>query len=321
MERVDDAVRERGPPLEDWHMIMLRASWRRVPRPRSTTTSAARSICRPLSTASVAEQLRSAEKQLGALPDAADASAKYDEQQFSAATGLQTRVVDIFGAIPDPALQLVTARQLAVLHGLLGNYVEEAKQRRAVVEAAAALPSPAAASSATVAAQYELSVSALRAGDLETASWAASAAREAVVEREGDGAATAVCEGWAATVTAAAGGTVVAIERLNAAIQTAPASLTAELQLLLGNVHRCSGCNASAATAFESTVEAAGIRVEDPDVLLSGLCGVVARVKLGEANMLHVESEAKKMIRGTRNANSEDVATKEQLDEVLNCEF
>lgn len=275
-------------------------------------------ICRPLSTASASEQLRSAEEQLGALPDAADASKKYSEQQYSAATGLQKRVVDIFGAVPDPVLQLVTARQLAVLHGLLGDYVGEAKQRRAVVEAAAALSSPASVPSATVAAQYELSVSALRSGDLETATDAASAACEAVAE--GDDVAAAVCEGWAATVTAASGDTGAAIERLNAAIQTAPASLVAELQLLLGNVHRYSGCNASAAVAFEGTVEAAGVSAEDPNVLLSGLCGVVARVKLGEVDMLHVESEAKKMIRGTRNANSEDVATKEQLDEVLNRE-
>ena len=56
-------------------------------------------------------------------------------------------------------------------------------------------------------------------------------------------------------------------------------------------------------------------------MLLSRLCGVVARVKLGEAGMLHVESEAKKMIRGTRNANSDDVATKEQLDEALDREY
>ena len=294
---------------------MLRAAWRPVPR-------CAAGHLRLLSgaAAEAAELLRAFEAQLVVLPDAADASAKYARQQFRAAIGVQKRVVDIFGVVPDPALQLVAARQLAVLHGLLGDYVREGKQRRAVVKAAAALPPSAIASGATVAAQYELSVSALRAGDIATATDAAAAACNAVPI--GANAATAICEGWLATVTAATGDTSAAIDGLHAAIKKAPDFLTAELQLQLGNVHRYNGGrNEAAKAAFEASVEAAGAVRGDFDVLHSGLCGVVARVKLGEADMLHVESEAKKMIRGTRNAISADVATKEQLDAVLDREY
>lgn len=297
---------------------MLRAAWRPVPR----SCFCAPGHLRLLSSAAAeaAELLRASEAQLGVLPDAADASAKYAKQQFRAAIGVQKRVADIFGAVPDPALQLVAARQLAVLHGLLGDYAREGKQRRAVVKAAEALPSSAIASSATAAAQYELSVSALRAGDLETATDAAAAACNAVPI--GADAATAVCEGWAATVTAATGDAGAAIDRLDAVIQQAPDFLVAELQLHRGNVHRYNGGrNESAAAAFQASVEAAGADPGVLDMLHSGLCGVVARVKLGEADMLHVESEAKKMIRGTRNAISADVVTKEQLDAVLDRKY
>jgi hypothetical protein len=131
-----------------------------------------------------------------------------------------------------------------------------------------------------------------------------------------------VCEGWAATVTAATGDAGAAIDRLDAVIQQAPDFLVAELQLHRGNVHRYNGGrNESAAAAFQASVEAAGADPGVLDMLHSGLCGVVARVKLGEADMLHVESEAKKMIRGTRNAISADVVTKEQLDAVLDREY
>jgi hypothetical protein len=264
----------------------------------------------------VAALLRSGEEQLGALPDAAEASAQCTEQRFRAAVGHQQRVVDIFSAVPDPTLQLVTARQLAVLHGLLGDYASEAKQRHAVVVAAAALPSPAAVAAATAAAQYELSVSSLRAGDLATATTAAAAAADAAC---GD-TAEAVCEGWASTVAAAALGrdtdSSAAAAGLEATIARAPASVSAELSLQLGNAlrHAGGGGGDSAAAAFEAAIASASA---DGAALPAGLSGVVARVKLGEADMVHVESEAKKQIRGTRSASQEDVATKEQLDAVL----
>jgi hypothetical protein len=50
----------------------------------------------------------------------------------------------------------------------------------------------------------------------------------------------------------------------------------------------------------------------------SGLAGVVARVKLGEADLAYVEAEAGKNLRGTRGPPSEaDLMTKQQLDEIL----
>lgn len=296
--------------------MMLRVAWR--PVPRCCAATCARRLSSATASQPPAELLRASEEQLGALPDSADASANYSEQKFRAAVGLQERVVDIFSAVPDPTLQLVTSRQLAVLHGVLGDYSSEAKHRRAVVKAAAALSSPAAISTASAAAQYELSVSALRAGDLETATIAATAACDAVSASASASTAMTVCEGWLCTVNAAAGETSAAVERLEAMIATAPAPMVAELQLQLGNVHLFIGGRTEfATTAFEAAVKAAG----QSDDLLPGLCGVVARVKVGEAEMLHVEAEAKKMIRGTRNANMTDVATKEQLDEVLDREY
>ena len=46
--------------------------------------------------------LSDAEEQLGALPDAAEASAKFAQQQYRAAVAVQERVVEIFSSVCDP---------------------------------------------------------------------------------------------------------------------------------------------------------------------------------------------------------------------------
>ena len=178
---------------------MLRPSLRRSRRPGCTLLRV-----RCFSGGDVLGLLRSGEEQLAALPDAVAAGEAAGELKFRAAAGHQQRVVDIFGAVPDPTLQLVTSRQHAVLLGLLGDYAAEAKLRCAVVGFSATLPA-----AAKAAAQHELSVSALRAGDLATAATAADAAAEAAA---GVGtAAVAICAGWRGTVSAALGETAAAI--------------------------------------------------------------------------------------------------------------
>ena len=145
----------------------------------------------------MAALVRAGEEQLGVLPDAEEAAAQLGEHRLAGALSRQQRVADIFETVPDPSLQLVTRRQLAVVHGLLGEYGREAELRDAVVEAARALPPPAAAA-ATAAALHERSVSALRAGDTASAATAADAAVEAAAALD-CAAASALCRGWRGT--------------------------------------------------------------------------------------------------------------------------
>jgi hypothetical protein len=62
-----------------------------------------------------AARLLAAEEQLSGLPDAAEAASAYAAGDVRKALGIQQRVADIFAAVPDPTLQLVVTRQLALM--------------------------------------------------------------------------------------------------------------------------------------------------------------------------------------------------------------
>ena len=265
----------------------------------------------------MAALVRAGEEQLGVLPDAEEAAAQLGEHRLAGALSRQQRVADIFETVPDPSLQLVTRRQLAVVHGLLGEYGREAELRDAVVEAARALPPPAAAA-ATAAALHERSVSALRAGDTASAATAADAAVEAAAALD-CAAASALCHGWRGTVSAAAGEGEAAAAQLEVALESAPSAVRAELWLQLGSARLAAAAEpttgkipAEAEEAFQQAVSTAA-----EGAVPARLCGVVARVKLGEGALRFVEAEAEARMRTTRHANQDDVAAKQALDEAL----
>ena len=255
-----------------------------------------RTCCRRTlaSAAALPQQLEHVEAQLASLPDAEQAAAHYAGLRCRAALPLQQRAAEVFAGLPDPLFGLVANRQLAAIHGNLGDYSSEAKLREQIVQTAAAV-SP----EAVAAALHEQSVSALRAGDLPTA--VAAAGSDAA--RLGG----PMALGWHGTVRAADGTDGEA--DLQSATSSEHGVEDAGLLLQLGI---CSAGQGFALDTFERAVAAGEA---DGAGIGSKLAGVAAAVKIAEDMHRQVEAEASALLASGEKNPAAHKAMSARLDE------
>ena len=255
--------------------------------------------------------LLAAEAQLAALPEAAQARSDFEAGELGSALLAQQRVVDIFAAVPDPMLNMLVVRQLALVRGLLGEYDAERSLREDVARHAGKL-SPTVADHASIAAAFERSVSALRAGHVAESATAAQTAVDGVDKVRLGSCAVALCHGWRGVVTACNYGPGQALEQLQAALDALDAGQTGllspvatELWLQQGNVHAAVGSIADAEVAFRRAAtsrdghdaggDAAGLAAPDRPITAQ-LATALAQLKLGDAIVQAVETEAKQCL-------------------------